>query len=85
MNLDQLTKRIQQAHEALQNYVVKAINIGLTLRNWLIGYYIVEYEQKGKTELFMEKDCLKVCRKSLRSKILKTFRRRNYLVLGSFI
>lgn len=48
MNLDQLTRRIQQTHEALQNYAVKAINIGLTLRNWLIGYYIVEYEQKGE-------------------------------------
>ncbi|MBF2759627.1 MAG: DUF1016 family protein [Ectothiorhodospiraceae bacterium AqS1] len=26
----------------------KAINISLTLRNWLIGYYIAEYELNGK-------------------------------------
>jgi hypothetical protein len=23
------------------------VNTALTLRNWVIGYYIVEYEQKG--------------------------------------
>ena len=27
---------------------VKAVNRALTLRNWLIGFYIVEFEQKGE-------------------------------------
>ena len=48
MDFKQLTQHIRQAHDALQAYAVKAINIGLTLRNWLIGYYIVEYEQNGE-------------------------------------
>lgn len=26
----------------------KQVNVGLTLRNWFFGFYIVEYEQKGK-------------------------------------
>ena len=26
---------------------VQAVNLRLTLRNWLIGHYIVEYEQHG--------------------------------------
>lgn len=31
----------------MQQNAVKAVNIHLTLRNWLIGFYIVEFEQNG--------------------------------------
>lgn len=71
MNLDQLTKRIQQTHEALQNYAVKAINIGLTLRNWLIGYYIVEYEQKGEDRAVYGKRLLESLSEELTEQNLK--------------
>ena len=33
---------------ASQASALKSINRMLTMRNWLIGYYIVEFEQKGK-------------------------------------
>jgi predicted nuclease of restriction endonuclease-like (RecB) superfamily len=48
MNFIQLTQHIKQTHETLQSYAAKAINTGLTVRNWLIGYFIVEYEQQGE-------------------------------------
>jgi len=48
MNFLQLTQHIRQTHDVLQSYAAKAINVGLTLRNWLIGYFIVEYEQQGE-------------------------------------
>jgi len=32
----------------MQGNAVKAINVSLTVRNWLFGFYIVEYEQNGK-------------------------------------
>lgn len=48
MNFGQLTQQIKLTHETLQSYAVKAINVGLTLRNWLIGHFIVEYEQSGE-------------------------------------
>ena len=48
MNFVQLTQQIRQTHESLQLYAAKAINVGLTMRNWLIGYFIVEYEQQGE-------------------------------------
>jgi predicted nuclease of restriction endonuclease-like (RecB) superfamily len=48
MNFTELTKHIWQTHDALQSYAAKAINIGLTLRNYLIGHFIVEYEQQGE-------------------------------------
>ena len=47
-NFIELTQHITQTHDTLQNYAAKAINIGLTLRNYLIGYFIVEYEQQGE-------------------------------------
>lgn len=47
MNFDKLVLRIQETNELLQQNAVKAVNTYLTLRNWLIGFYIVEFEQKG--------------------------------------
>lgn len=43
-----LASIIQTTHDAAQTSVVKAINRMQTMRNWLIGYYIVEFEQHGK-------------------------------------
>jgi len=48
LNFDGLVEKIQQTHFALQEQSVKAVNIGLTSRNWLIGFYIVEFEQNGE-------------------------------------
>lgn len=47
MKFENLIVQIQQINEALQQQAVKAVNISLTLRNWLIGFYIVEFEQNG--------------------------------------
>jgi predicted nuclease of restriction endonuclease-like (RecB) superfamily len=48
MNFDLLLNTIQQTHSVFQQNAVKAVNVSLTLRNWLIGYYIVEFEQEGE-------------------------------------
>ena len=42
-----LSDSIIQTHQSAQNTAIKAVNQMATLRNWLIGCYIVEYEQKG--------------------------------------
>lgn len=47
MNFKKLTFRIQRTNEFLQQNAVKAVNIHITLRNWLTGFYIVEFEQNG--------------------------------------
>lgn len=47
MNIEQLASSITEIHKQFQRKAVSAINKALTVRNWLIGYYIVEYEQKG--------------------------------------
>ena len=43
-----LASIIQSTHDAAQSSAVRAINRMQTMRNWLIGYYIVEFEQHGK-------------------------------------
>jgi predicted nuclease of restriction endonuclease-like (RecB) superfamily len=42
-----LVAAIAQAHGHAQGQAVQAVNLALTLRNWLIGYHIVEYQQHG--------------------------------------
>ena len=41
MDFDALVTAIQQIHDQLAAQAGKAVNISLTLRNWLIGCYIV--------------------------------------------
>lgn len=47
-SLDELTTLIKQIHLGTQSSAIKAVNQFATIRNWLIGYYVVEYEQNGK-------------------------------------
>lgn len=44
---DELSTSILHTHQLAQASAIKAVNQMATLRNWLIGCYIVEYEQKG--------------------------------------
>jgi predicted nuclease of restriction endonuclease-like (RecB) superfamily len=46
-NFADLIQKIQRTHAELSAQANKAINVSLTLRNWLIGLQIVEYEQGG--------------------------------------
>lgn len=42
-----LVASIKQIHEYCVTRAAKAVNISLTLRNWMIGLYLFEYEQGG--------------------------------------
>ena len=48
MNFDSLVHMIHTVQDALQEQAAHAVNLALTARNWLIGYYIVEFEQHGE-------------------------------------
>ncbi len=48
MNFESLVSVVEQTHLHFQQQAVKAVNVSLTVRNWLVGYYIVEFEQKGE-------------------------------------
>jgi len=47
MSFERLVATIEQAHARLAAQASRAVNTHLTLRNWLIGLYIAEYEQQG--------------------------------------
>ncbi len=47
IDFEHLVAAVEQAHTALADQAARAVNISLTLRNWLIGYHIREYEQSG--------------------------------------
>lgn len=47
MTFQSLVASIKKAHEQCFAHATKAVNVSLTLRNWVIGLYILEYEQGG--------------------------------------
>ncbi len=68
MNYNNLISQIDETHQSLQQNAVRAINTHLTLRNWLIGYYIVEFEQNGEDRAKYGAKLLKELSKSLKIK-----------------
>jgi predicted nuclease of restriction endonuclease-like (RecB) superfamily len=47
-NFEGLIDNISHVHKILQDCASKSVNQYLSLRNWMFGYYIVEYEQNGE-------------------------------------
>jgi hypothetical protein len=47
LTFGRLIETIDSVHRNLAAQATKAINVGLTLRNWLIGMQIAEYELRG--------------------------------------
>lgn len=47
MNITRLLDLIQQTCDHAAQLVLKQVNTSLSLRNWLIGFYLFEYEQGG--------------------------------------
>ncbi len=78
-NFDLLASNITNIQDALQAQAAHAINLALTTRNWLIGYYIVEYEQNGEDraqygEQLLKKLAKKIDRRGLGERRLYEYR-----------
>lgn len=78
-NFETLAHSIQHTHNVLQQEAVKAVNISLTVRNWLVGFYIVEFEQNGEDraqygKYLLQKLAEKLNQSSLSFRNLKLFR-----------
>lgn len=69
MNFEKLIQVLEHTHEYLQSKAVSAVNQSLTIRNWLFGFYIVEYEQNGKDRAKYGKELLKNMSQKLSSQI----------------
>ncbi|MDM8525725.1 DUF1016 N-terminal domain-containing protein [Desulfococcaceae bacterium HSG8] len=65
MKFKALVQSIEQTHNILQTEASRAVNIFLTVRNWLIGYYIVKFEQNGEDRAKYGKKIIKKISESL--------------------
>lgn len=75
-NFDWLIDNIYQTHNALQANAKRIINQNLTIRNWLVGYYIVEYEQNGEDRAEYGARLLEEMATTLKAKGIKGLRPR---------
>ena len=84
MNFEALVKHINTIQNTLQAQAAHAVNLALTSRNWLMGCYIVEFEQNGEDRAAYGEQLLKKLEQRLKTKGLneRRFRefRRLYLV-----
>jgi predicted nuclease of restriction endonuclease-like (RecB) superfamily len=76
LNYEGLVTAIAQAHDSAQQQAVRAVNRALTLRNWLVGYHIVEYEQHGSDRAQYGERLLDELAHDLRRRIGKGFTKR---------
>lgn len=47
MTFKTLLININEIHNTLQIKALQSVSVNLTIRNYIIGHYIVEYEQNG--------------------------------------
>ena len=74
-----LAQKIQSVNQLLRQSAANAINKHVTCRNWLIGYYIVHYEQNGNDRakygaMLLKKLALKLNENSFSYTNLKLYR-----------
>lgn len=75
--LENLATTIQVTNSFFFDKVQRQVNTALTLRNWIIGYYIAEYEQTGKDRADYGKQLYKAIAEKLLKKGLKSIRERH--------
>jgi hypothetical protein len=62
--ISDLIQAIQDTNQFFLGKVQRQVNTSLTLRNWVIGYYIAVYEQQGRGGIFPGKRNFKKLLKS---------------------
>ena len=71
MNFKILIQKLQDTHNILQASAAKSVNITMTLRNWLFGFYIVEYEQNGEDRATYGEKLIRSLERKLKSSEIK--------------
>lgn len=84
MKLTELIGKIQQVDNNLVDQANKAVNQLLTIRNWLIGYYIVEFEQDGTERAKYGDQLIKTLAKKLKEADVKGMSYRNLSLFREF-
>lgn len=78
MNFETLTHHIIHVQDSLQAQAAHAVNLALTVRNWVVGCYIVEFEQHGEDRAQYGEQLLKRLAKQLNRQGLSERRLREF-------
>lgn len=78
MDFESLVGHINQVQDVLQAQAAHAVNLSLTARNWLVGYYIVEFEQHGEDRAKYGENLLNRLAQSINKKGFSPRRLREY-------
>ncbi len=65
LSFDKLINAIRNINDELSIQASRAVNVSLTLRNWIIGFYIVEYELRGSDRAKYGEKLIEVLARSL--------------------
>ncbi len=78
MNIEKLIGLFEQTHSALQQRAARSVDTALVVRNWLFGWYIVEFENGGaeRAELY-GKELIKKLSEKLTENLGKGFSKRS--------
>jgi predicted nuclease of restriction endonuclease-like (RecB) superfamily len=76
-NIESLVSSILETNQFFKQQTQQQVNVSLTLRNWFIGFYMVEYEQAGTDRAQYGKKLYKVIAKRLETQGLKHLRERH--------
>lgn len=83
-NLKRLINTIYNTNQFFLSRAQKQVNAAMTLRNWLIGLYIVEYEQSGEDRAAYGHRVLETLAVRLREKGLKGMAETNLKLFRQF-
>ncbi|MCY3676833.1 MAG: DUF1016 N-terminal domain-containing protein, partial [Gemmatimonadetes bacterium] len=72
-DFERLVELCQRTHEETRRSAVRAIDRSLVVRNWLFGWYIVEYEQSGADRAEYGRQTLKKLSEALQARIGRGF------------
>ena len=72
-DFEQLVELCQRTHEETRRSAVRAVDRSLVVRNWLFGWYIVEYEQSGADRAEYGAQTLKNLSAALKERIGRGF------------
>jgi DUF1016 N-terminal domain len=83
-NIELLTTAIQQTDQYFLNKAQKQVNVAMTLRNWLIGCHLMEYEQLGEDRAEYGQKVLETLAARLKAKGLKGMAETNLKLFRQF-
>ncbi|MGL2993420.1 PDDEXK nuclease domain-containing protein [Flavobacterium sp. TSSA_36] len=80
-DIENISIQIENIHSYFSDYANRQVNYAYTLRNWLIGMYLFEIEQKGKDRAEYGEKIYKNLAKKLKEKNIKGM---SFMMLHSF-